>query len=231
MNQVKPELRRVGTSANPVVVIDGFDEAIDAAAAAADALGPFPKHAGNYYPGHRRVITEEDGPANAYVERLCAAAATFIAGAFDYERFDLLEASFSLVTTPPEQLLPEQRTPHFDSTDPSYLAILHYLQVPEGSGTAFYQQRSTGIEQVTESNVGRFVRAAAAEVSMLPENVGYIHGSNPFFRQTAAIEGVTNRLIIYRGSLLHSGIIPPDMNFSANPQDGRLTANIFVRGH
>ena len=37
--------------------------------------------------------------------------------------------------------------------------------------------------------------------------------------------------IIYQGSLLHSGIIPPDMNFSADPREGRLTANIFVRGH
>lgn len=231
MNQVKPELRRVGTSANPVVVVDGFDDAVDAVMAAAEALGPFPKHAGNYYPGHRRIITEEDGPANAYVERLCTTAAPFISGAFDYARFDLLEASFSLVTTPPEQLVPEQRTPHFDSTDPSYLAILHYLHVPEGSGTAFYRQRSTGIEQVTEMNVARFVRAAAAEVWMLPEDAGYIHGSNPFFEQIAAVEGVANRLIIYRGSLLHSGIIPRHMNFSADPREGRLTANIFVRGH
>lgn len=228
---MKPELRHVGTSKNPVVVIDGFDEAVDTLVAAAEALGPFPKHAGNYYPGHRRIITEEDGPANAYVERLCTAAASFIAGAFDYERFDLLEASFSLVTTLPEQLVPEQRTPHFDSTDPGYLAILHFLHVPEGSGTAFYRQRSTGIEQVTETNVGRFVRAAAAEVWMLPEDSGYIHGSNPFFEQIAAVEGVTDRLIIYRGSLLHSGIIPPGMNFTADPREGRLTANIFVRGH
>lgn len=228
---MKPELRRVGTSANPVVVIDDFDGAVDAAVAAAEALGPFPKHAGNYYPGHRRIIAKEDGPANAYVERLCTAAAPFIAGAFDHERFDLLEASFSLVTKPPAQLLPAQRMPHFDSTDPSYLAILHYLHVPDGSGTAFYRQRSTGIENVTEANLASFVRTAERDAALLPAGSGYIGGSDAFFEQTGAVEAVPDRLVIYRGSMLHSGIIPGHMNFSADPREGRLTANIFVRGH
>ena len=40
-----------------------------------------------------------------------------------------------------------------------------------------------------------------------------------------------DRLIIYQGSLLHSGIIPAGMNFSPDPREGRLTANFFVRGH
>jgi hypothetical protein len=31
--------------------------------------------------------------------------------------------------------------------------------------------------------------------------------------------------------LLHSGIIPADMSFSTDPREGRLTANLFVRGH
>jgi hypothetical protein len=46
-----------------------------------------------------------------------------------------------------------------------------------------------------------------------------------------AVEGIVDRIVIYQGSLLHSGIIPPGMNFSADPREGRLTANIFVRGH
>jgi hypothetical protein len=66
---------------------------------------------------------------------------------------------------------------------------------------------------------------------MLPGNSGYIHGSDPFFEQIGAVEAVPDRLIIYQGSLLHSGIIPGGMSFSADPREGRLTANIFVRGH
>ena len=37
-------------------------------------------------------------------------------------------------------------------------------------------------------------------------------------------------MVIYRTNLLHSGIIPDDMTFSADPRQGRLTANLFVRG-
>jgi hypothetical protein len=38
-------------------------------------------------------------------------------------------------------------------------------------------------------------------------------------------------MIIYQGSLLHSGIIPRGMNFSVDPREGRLTANLFVQGY
>jgi hypothetical protein len=185
----------------------------------------------NYYPGVRRVITPADGPANDYVEECCRQVAPFIGGAFDVDGFDLLEASFSMVTTPPGALSDPQRAPHFDTTDQKHFAVLHYLNVPEGSGTAFYRQRSTGIERVREDNVARFVKAAEAETARLPPEAGYIHGSDEFFEQIGAIEAVPDRLVIYQGSLLHSGIIPPGMSFSDHPQMGRLTANIFVRGH
>lgn len=228
---MKPELRRVGQGQHPVVVINGFSGMVDEVIAMAEALGPLPQHAGNYYPGRRRVIDEADGAANAYVERLCREAAPFIAGAFDCDRFDLLEASFSMVTTDPAALAPAQKAPHFDSTEPTYLALLHYLHVPAGSGTAFYRQRSTGIEQVSESNVEQFVRTAEREAAMLPAGSGYIQGSDAFFEQIGRVEGVADRLVIYQGSLLHSGIIPAGMSFSTNPREGRLTANLFVRGH
>jgi hypothetical protein len=124
-----------------------------------------------------------------------------------------------------------QRAPHFDSTDQKYYALLHYLRVPQGTGTAFYRQRSTGIERVTEANIASFVTTAEREAALLAPDSGYIRGSDRFFEQIGAVEAVTDRLIIYQGSLLHSGIIPRDMVFSADPRAGRLTANIFVRGH
>jgi hypothetical protein len=227
---VKPERRRVGNCQAPVVVIDDFSGDADGLVAIAQALAPY-DDAGNYYPGLRRIITEADEAANLYVDRTCEAAAQFVAGAFDVEGFDLVEASFSMVTADPAELRPAQRAPHFDSTDPKYFALLHYLRVPEGSGTAFYRQRSTRIERVTEVNVSTFVRTADAEAAMLPADSGYIAGSNDFFEQIGAVEAVPDRLIIYQGSLLHSGIIPAAMNFSPDPRIGRLTANFFLRGH
>jgi hypothetical protein len=105
------------------------------------------------------------------------------------------------------------------------------LRVPPGSGTAFYRQRTTGIERVTEQNIAMFVRAAEAIQPLLPTDSGYITGSSEHYDQIGAVEAVPDRMIIYQGSLLHSGIIPPGMPLSPNPRVGRLTANIFVKGH
>lgn len=213
-----------------MVFIDEFSSCIDEICALADALAPYPALKGNYYPGLRRVISSVDEAANAYVERTCRDAAQFIAGGFDVDSFKLLEASFSMVTTLPSQLSPAQRAPHFDSADPQYLALLHYLRVPEGSGTAFYRQRSTGIERVSQENLARFIGTAQREAALLASDSGYIAGSNAFFEQIGAIEALPNRLVIYQGCLLHSGIIPRSMSFSEDPREGRLTANLFILG-
>ena len=228
---MKPQLLRFGTSQTPVVVIDDFSGSAEAVAQLAEALAPFPAIDVNYYPGVRRLITRDDADANAYVERTCEATGQFIAGAFDIDRFTFVEASFSIVTLKPNELRPVQRLPHFDSPDPKYLALLHYLRVPPGSGTAFYRQRSTGIERVTDANLDLFVSTAKAAEAKLADDSGYIHGSNEFYEEIGAVEAVPDRMLIYQGSLLHSGIIPPDMRFSADPQEGRLTANLFVRGN
>lgn len=225
---MRPELRRFGNEQSPVVVIDEFSSRLPAILAIADALAPYPKLSGNYYPGVRRLFGPHDEAANAYANQLCEAAGQFIAGAFDVDSFTLFEASFSMVTALPSALSPAQRAPHFDSENPRHLALLHYLRVPEASGTAFYRQRSTGIERVTEANLNRFVSMARQEAALLPTNTGYIHGSNEFFEQIGSVEAVPDRLVIYQGSLLHSGIIPTGMSFSADPREGRLTANLFV---
>ena len=229
---MKPELRRVGNSQSPVVVIDGFSGDSEGIARIAEALAPFPEAPrDNYYPGLRRVIGSADTAADAYVDRTCQQAAQFIAGAFDIDSFSLAEASFSMVTTDPSRLAEAQRAPHFDSTDQKYLALLHYLRVPPGTGTAFYRQRSTGIERVTEENCDEFVRTAQIDAARLPPDSGYILGSDEYFEQIGEVEAIADRLIIYQGSLLHSGIISKDMNFSPDPRLGRLTANFFLRGH
>ena len=227
---MKPELRRVGEAQNPVVVVDDFTGAVDEVVELAAAMAPFPASSGSYYPGLRQPIAVGDAAYN-YVERLLRAAGPFIGGGFDVDTFELLEASFSMVTTAPGALDPAQRAPHFDSTDPGYLALLHYLRVPDGSGTAFYRQRSTGIERVTALNASSYVPVAQLQAAQLPAGSGYITGSDSFYEQIGAVEAVPDRLVIYQGSLLHSGIIPDGMTFSADPRKGRLTANIIVRGH
>ena len=224
-NGVRPELHRFGHSRQPVVTIDGITGDPGAAIAIAAGLAPFPVSQ-TYYPGLRRIVTEADGQAFAYMCGLLEAAAPFIGGGFDADSFALVEASFSIVTAAPDALSPAQRAPHFDSADPKLLAVLHYLSSTPDSGTAFYRQRSTGIEMVGEANRDAFVAAAKAESVDL---AGYTNASNAHFDQIGRIDAVLDRLAVYRGAMLHSGIIPDGMTFSADPCQGRLTANLFIR--
>lgn len=222
-----PQLLRFGKGEHRVVQLDGLD--IDPAGVVdlAAALAPFPRGPNPNYPGVRRVLYEADGGAFAYACSLLEACAPYIGGAFDMDGFDLIEASFSIVTTPPGRLAPAQRAPHVDSTDPRYLAVMHFLGGVAGSGTAFYRQRSTGIEAVTPATLATFVAAARRESATLD---GYIHGSNAAFEEIGRVAAVPGRVLIYQGALLHSGIIPPDLPLDADPRRGRLTANLFVKG-
>ena len=112
----------------------------------------------------------------------------------------------------------------------SIIAMLHYLRVPEGSGTAFYRHRSTGIERVSHENHSQLAASANRELAQLPPDARYMSGSDAFFEQIGRVEAVPDRLIIYHGSLLHTGVIPRGMTFSADPREGRLTANLFIQG-
>ena len=227
---MKARLERVGASLSPVVIVDEFSGNVDEVIRIADALAPFPPVSGVAYPGVRRFLGPADDAAYSYVLDACDRAAPYIGGAFDFLRFDLTESSFSVVTSRPETLAPIQRVPHFDSPDQSLLAMLHYLRVPEGSGTAFYRHKSTGIERVTNDNLGQLAAAAEGELTQDPPQQGYMNAGGAIFEQIGIVEAIPDRLVIYQGSLLHSGIIPDSTVFSAAPGEGRLTANLFVRG-
>jgi hypothetical protein len=222
-----PQLHRVGVSQSPVVVVDDFTGDVGSLVASAVAMAPFPRKTDNAYPGLRRVVTEADGVAYDRMAQMLRDAAPFIGGAFDLDGFDLVEASFSMVTAAPATLAPEQRAPHFDSTDPRHIAMMLYLSDTPRTGTAFYRQRATGIETVDDANIAAFIATAKAQDAA----PGYVNGSDAHYEQIGSVDGVPDRLVLYRGQLLHSGIIPPHMDFSPDPRRGRLTANIFIQGH
>ena len=45
---------------------------------------------------------------------------------------------------------------------------------------------------------------------------------------TGAVEARPDRLVLYRGRLLHSGVIPEGASLSSDPAEGRLTINMFL---
>ena len=62
-----------------------------------------------------------------------------------------------------------------------------------------------------------------------PQLSGYIAGSTADYEEIGRVEGLLDRVAIYPGRLLHSGVIRPPATPEA-PLPPRLTANLFVQG-
>jgi hypothetical protein len=178
-----------------------------------------------FYPGIRAPTTL------AYRKSLPGLLREVVRDAFGWSSdIEVTECNFSLVTTPPANLLPFQRIPHFDGTDVNELAVLHYLSQPQQGGTSFYRHRSTGFEVITPECIARYVNAVNAEAQASGEfPAQYVNRDTPLFERIASYEAAMDRALIYRGASLHSGDIPPDFVPDPDPRTGRLTVNSFIR--
>nr|WP_298125940.1 DUF6445 family protein [uncultured Pseudoxanthomonas sp.] len=144
-------------------------------------------------------------------------------------RFVFPMCHFSLVTQPPATLHFLQRVPHIDSVSIGGLATVHYLFRGTWGGTDFYRHRHTGFEYVDEGrHAAYFDRLAQESHQDAMQDVGYIDGDTPLFERVASVEGVFNRLIVYRRNALHSGRIGNDRGLPADPLQGRLSINTFI---
>jgi hypothetical protein len=218
------ELLRVGVENHPVLLIDdlltGAESLVDFAADAA-VLAPV-RSAANFYPGVR-------APApGGYVRALINALRPHLAQVFDapIDGQAHVTSALSMATLPAQAANLAQRLPHIDTTQPSQLAILHYLCGPEHGGTAFYRHRATGFEAIGPDRGPAYFAALRDEIASDSGPGGYIVGSSDLFEQTAAVTPVFNRVIVYASNLLHAGVLP-DRPLSLDPRLGRLTANTF----
>lgn len=216
------DLRRIGREFRPLVVIDDFDPDPDALRAAAVAARF--EAAANHYPGIRAPLPQ------GYLDRqmpLIATAARTILGTQGTVR--LIDASFSMVTTPPAELSIRQRLPHCDAFGANRVALVHYLSPYGGDGTAFFRHRSTGFETVDEDRAPVFFGQLDAEIRHggLP-SAAYIAGDTALFERIAVAEARYNRAVLYPSYLLHSGAIAKDAALSADIAAGRLTVTAFL---
>lgn len=210
-----------GAEREPVVVIDNF--APDPQRFIDDAGFLYFSPIGPHYPGVRAVV------AAPMLRDLLAALEPVVADTFGASGFEVLNAFYSLVTTPPSALAPIQRLPHFDGVERERLALLHFLSRDERSGTAFYRHRATGFETANAERLPQYLSALDADLKQhgMPEP-SYIGGDTPIFERIARHEGRFNRAILYRSNTLHCADIPEDMTFVADPEAGRLTVNTFI---
>jgi hypothetical protein len=143
----------------------------------------------------------------------------------------VLDASFSMVTTPTHALSVAQRLPHIDAVESGRIALVHFL-VPAGAdGVAFFRHRASGFETIDADRARIYYPRLDQE---LREHgappAGYIADSNALFERIALVEGRYNRAILYRSALLHSGAIADTGALSDDPARGRLTVTGFLAG-
>lgn len=216
--------RRVGDEAQPVVIVDGFhpdpDALRDGAAARSFAAA---KH---HYPGIRALLPP------TYFADVRPVLTRVLDEVFGYAGgVSLIDASFSIVTTPPARLSVSQRLPHVDSVELDRVALVHFLSPDGGDGTAFFRHRATGFESVEEARAPAYYARLNAQLAGDEPAATYIADSTALFERTALVEARYNRAILYRSAMLHSGAIRPDAALDPDPATGRLTVTgFFAKG-
>lgn len=215
--------RTIGREGAPLLVIDNLVSDPDRLVRKA-ARSHFVKQP-SMFPGIRAAAPL------SYQQFLQTTLNPFLRDCFDLapSRFEFPMCHFSLVTEPPGKLAFLQRVPHIDSVRGDGLATVHYLFRNDWGGTAFYRHRQSGFESIDESRHAAYFDCLAQECHR-DEGVGdgYIDDDTTLFQRIADVEGVFNRIIVYRRNSLHSGRIdnarvpPPD------PLTGRLSINCFI---
>lgn len=214
----------VGAERQPVLIVDNFLEQ-------PDLLVEFCCHhmafnaADAFYPGVRMLVPQEY--LMAFLNHLkplilekFALQEEFIAKMF---------SAYSMVTTHPSRLKPEQAIPHFDSDKMTDLASVYYLCDEKYGGTSLYKHRNTGFEYINEVRRSIYMDSVLESLHKGDIKREYMDGSNELFEEIYYVPAVYNRLVIYRSTSLHSGKISKDFVFTNNPREGRLTVNTFLR--
>ena len=222
--QVK--LARIGRRAIAVCVIDDVLHDPEGVAALGFAQS-YAQDRSNLYPGMRAPMPESFSTAfRAWLTPIL-------------QRNGMLEGSraiqrdssfFSVVTTASTDLLPIQRIPHYDSTDPDLFAAVIYLCDTRFSGTSFYRHRKTGYEEITAENRGNYELALDGEMRRhgAPKKE-YINGDSLLFEVVFSNELKFNSAIIYPGRILHAGNIPGQFTAPKDENEWRLTVTALLQ--
>lgn len=222
--QAKVTLERLGREGEPVVIIDGFTG--DVERLRAWGAGARYEAAGADYPGLRAMADP------GYLDMRRNLMMQIVGKVFGCVRSIHCEiCAFSLVTQAHENLSIRQCIPHHDHSDAGRIAIMHYTQGPETGGTAFYRHRRTGFEAITPEREETYHAALIEdqlEYGDPPRE--YPYGDSERFEMIGEVEARPDRMVLYRGRLLHSGVIPDPAALSTDPLSGRLTLNLFLLG-
>jgi hypothetical protein len=178
----------------------------------------YTRDAGNFYPGMRARMPESFSFAfRAWLSRVLQREI----------RDD--SSYFSVVTTASSELLPIQRIPHYDSTDPGLLAVVIYLCDSRFAGTSFYRHRRTGYEEITAENRRNYQLALDMDMRLHgPPPKAYANGDGVLFESIFCNELRFNSGVVYPGRMLHAANIPSTFVPPRTEQDWRLTVTSLL---
>lgn len=218
------QVRRIGAEGAPLLVIDQLVADPDRLVRKAER-GHFTPQ-GAMFPGirMRAPLSYE-----AFLEKLLRPLMGEVFGLPPQARLAFPMCHYSLVTQPPEKLVFLQRIPHIDSATGRGLATVHYLFHEGWGGTAFYRHRSTGYEYVDEDReLAYFTRLQMESLGPDAPGPGYIGEDTPLFERIDKVDGVYNRMLVYRRNSLHSATIDNSRVPPPDPRNGRLSINTFI---
>ena len=218
------ECLKIGIDQQELVRVDSYIQGADTLRQDAITRNSFAV-ADSYYPGIRMTISD------AYIVGLVRNFQGIIRDFFglDLRNIKTAASKFSIITFKPQDLSPMQCIPHFDAPSRNSLAVIHYLCDAPDSGTSFYRHDETGYEYIDKGRLKKYERSIVKRLHDPRLNPsGYMCDTTDDYEEIASFKAVHNRLLMYRGSSLHSGIIKPDYNFDANPDTGRLTITSFI---
>jgi len=224
--EVDASVVRVGNEQTPVIVLDNVLGDLEPLKRVANEWAAFSGEGQAAYPGIRANL-----PAD-YTRRVLSRVEPLIRETYAVpasHRGRCIHQLFSLVTRAESDLAVLQRVPHYDTRRGFYFAIMHYLNPGPFGGTGFFRHCPTGYERITDERFAHFVQEAERhmrEHGTPPAR--YCRGSDAHFELIHQVDYRPDRLLIYPGNLLHSGLIEPDRDLSADPVRGRLTANLFL---
>jgi len=224
-SDVTAQLLYVGEEKTCVIVCDNVLEDVNAVRDLAISEADFAAESETAYPGRRAELSR------SYAETVFPLVASLIRDNYslpDASRAHLNASYFSLVTLAPEELSLQQRIPHFDSANPFYFAAMQYINAGNFGGTSFYSHRPTGFENITVERTDELIKSAQSFIQRSPPPQNYFGDSDEHFLRLATVEHKANRLLIYPGTLLHSGNIRSTADIDSDPATGRLTTNMFV---
>ena len=220
------QVQTVGQTGTPVIVIDDFGTELTHLIEYACESAEYGPDATSMYPGLRAGLPKSY--TRAVMKQLYRLFFDVYSIPTDLG-MKAVNAAYSLIATPENELKPGQCRPHFDSNRPYYLASLHYLNDGAFCDTGLFRHRQTGLERITEECVDEYMKSRETYAAVHGHTeTGYVKGSNDQYELYHRIDYRPNRLVVYPGCLLHSGLVNPVIDVDSNPRTGRLTANIFV---